>query len=219
MNRDPLVLHPVHRQAIAPKACDREPPSDGELLTLDWATAQEKQTVIRLAVREGRQTMNLRTMPGARLIVFRRPHGGIAGWAGLDITTDPVRPEVFSQFVYPEFRGSGLGGLLEHVVWAHLDGLGIPKVYMRMEIDSNDTLFEKRVASGYCREVFADELGSGFLAACRRCELFGAACRRQAFLAVDVAKAHALCNRARGPLDAALPHVVEAKLSLAGIAA
>jgi hypothetical protein len=29
--------------------------------------------------------------------------------------SDPERPELFSQFVYPEFRGVGLGALLEHV--------------------------------------------------------------------------------------------------------
>jgi GNAT superfamily N-acetyltransferase len=218
MNQDSLVLHPVHLQTLPDIAHDPQPPIDGELLALDWADTHEKQLVIRLAAREGRQTMNLRTMPGAQLVVFRRPRGGIAGWAGLDVTTDPVRPEVFSQFVYPQFRGAGLGGLLEHVVWAHLDRQGIPTVYMRMEIDTNDTLFEKRLASGYCRQVFADELGARFLAACRRCELFGASCTRQAFLAVDVAKAHALCVRARGALDVSLPLQVEAS-GLAGAVA
>lgn len=183
--------------------------SPAESLTLDWASADEKRTVIGLAVREGRQTMNLRTMPGARLIVLRRPCGGVAGWAGLDITTDPARPEVFSQFVYPEFRGSGLGGLLEHFVWAWLAHEGVPSVYMRMEIDSNETLFGKRVASGYCREVSPRELGDDFLQACGRCELFGKACRRQAFLAVDVPKAHAHCVRSRGPIELSLPLVIE----------
>ena len=218
MKRDSLVLHPVHVQTVSKNERDREPPSDTELLTLDWATSQEKQRVIHLASQEGRQTMNLRTMPGAQLIVLRRPQGGIAGWAGLDITSDPLRPEVFSQFVYPQFRGSGLGGLLEHVVWAHLDRHGISTVYMRMEIDSNETLFAKRLASGYCRQVFADELGARFMAACRTCELFGAACRRQAFLAVDVPAAHALCVRARGQLDTSLPQVLEVETSRKGFA-
>lgn len=211
METDPLMLHPIRLQNLS--TIDTESWSTAETLTLDWASSQEKQRVIRLAVQEHRQTMNLRTRPGARLMVLRRPEGGFAGWGGLDMTSDPEHPEVFSLFIYPPFRGSRLGGLLEHVAWAHLDRHGVPTVYTRIEAGRDDSPLEKRLASGYCREVFADELGPRFLAACRDCELFGSACRRQAFLAIDVAKANAACNRVRGPLDPTLPHVLKVEVA------
>ena len=170
-------------------------------LTLAWAASQERQRVIGLATREGRQTMNLRTMPGAELVVLRRPDGGLAGWTGVDVTTDPERPELFSQFVYPQFRGVGLGALLEHVWWAYLAARGCSTGYMRMELESNQTLFERRLRSGYCRQLTREELGSRFVGACRNCELFGTACRQQVYLAVDVQAALAASTRSRGSLD------------------
>ncbi|HKA45307.1 MAG TPA: hypothetical protein VKF40_25195 [Burkholderiales bacterium] len=162
---------------------------DEASLTLAWADGEERQWVIALAAREGRQTMNLRTMPGAELAVLRRPDGMFAGWAGVDVKSDPQRPEVFSQFVYPRFRGTGLGSLLEHFWWAYLDAAGCSTGYMRMELESNHELVERRLASGYCRQVSPQELGPRFVSACHRCELFGKACSRQIYLAVDVPKA------------------------------
>lgn len=180
------------------------------ILTLAWADARERQRVIQLASSEGRQTMNLRTMPGARLVVLRRPQGGFAGWAGMDADSDPARPEVFSQFVYPAYRGIGLGALLEHVWWAYLASRGCTTGYMRMELGSNRELFLYRLRSGYCRRVGRGELGSRFLSACRRCELFGDPCSRQVYLAVDVEAALAGTAPASGPLDiGALPVPVE----------
>lgn len=170
-------------------------------LTLAWADARERECVVGLAASEGRQTMNLRTMPGAELVVLRRPGGGFAGWAGMDVGSDPEHPELFSQFVYPEFRGLGLGALLEHVWWAYLASRGCSTGYMRMELDSNRTLFEHRLGSGHYREVSRRELGLRFVRACRNCELFGTACHRQAYLAVDVEQALAASTRARGRLD------------------
>jgi GNAT superfamily N-acetyltransferase len=170
-------------------------------LTLAWADRQERQRVIGLAAREGRQTMNLRTMPGAELVVLRRPDGGFAGWTGVDVRSDPERPELFSQFVYPEFRGVGLGALLEHVWWAYLARHGCSTGYMRMELESNQTLFERRLNSGYCRQVTRQELGLPFVGACGNCELFGTACRQQVYLAVDVKAALAASTRSRGPFD------------------
>jgi hypothetical protein len=170
-------------------------------LILAWADTQERQKVISLAFQEGRQTMNLRTMPNAELVVLRRSNGEFAGWAGVDVKTDPALPELFSQFVYPQFRGFGLGGLLEHFWWTYLDSQRCPTGFMRMELDSNQTLVERRLGSGYCRQVAPEQLGPRFVAACRRCELFGAACGRQVFLAVDVRKALAASARARGQLD------------------
>lgn len=170
-------------------------------LTLAWASGEERQRVIGLAMREGRQTMNLRTMSGAELVVLRRPDGGFAGWAGMDVSTNPERPELFSQFLYPEFRGAGLGALLEHVWWTYLASHGCSTGYMRMEFESNRALFERRLNSGYCRQVTRQELGPHFVGACRKCELFGAACRQQVYLAVDVQAALAASTRSRGALD------------------
>src|SRR5262245_15151927 len=172
---------------------------DGEPLTLAWADSEERQRVIGLAQREGRQTMNLRTMPSAKLVVLRRPGGLFAGWAGVDVDTHPRHPEVFSQFVYPQFRNRGLGSLLEHFWWAYLRLRGCGTAYMRMELDTNQTLVERRLRSGYITRVSPDELGQRFEAACRKCELFGNACRRQVYLAVDVQKALAASTEARGP--------------------
>ena len=144
-----------------------------EALTLAWADARERELVIRLAASEGRQ-VNLRTMPCAKLVVLRRPQGGFAGWAGMDADSDPKRPELFSQYVYPEYRGRGLAALLEHICWAYLDARGCTTAYMRMEVDSTKDLFKRRRAAGYCRQVVVP---------------------------VDVRKGLAGSIAARGPLD------------------
>lgn len=172
-----------------------------EPLMLAWADDRERQKVISLAASEGRQTMNLRTMPYAKLVVLRRPQGGFAGWAGMDADSDPRCPELFSHYVYPEYRGRGLGALLEHVWWSWLDGRRCRTAYMRTELDGSGDLFRRGRASGYCRQISPDELGRKFVRACRNCELFGNRCRRQVFLAVDVRTALAASIAARGALD------------------
>src|SRR5262245_13507877 len=172
-----------------------------EVLTLTWANRQEQQRVIALAIREQRQTMNLRTMPGAELVVLRRSDGQFAGWAGVDVQTDPLHPELFSQFVYPQFRGQGLGALLEQFWWTYLDSKGFTTGFLRMELGSNQALVDRRLAFSYYRRASAEELGQKFTAACHHCELFGVICRRQVFLAVDVRQALAASTRARGHLD------------------
>lgn len=175
---------------------------DGEeVLIFGWADSTERKRVIALAIQEGRQTMNLRTREGAELVVLRRSDGELIGWTGVDIKSDPARPELFSQFVYPRYRGVGLGALLEHFWWAYLDSHGYSTGFMRMELDSNGTLVERRLHSGYCRHATPEELGERFVTACHNCELFGTVCHRQIFLAVDVQKALAARRRSGGPLD------------------
>ena len=44
--------------------------SGEEALTLAWADGSERQQVISLAASQGRQTMNLRTVPSAKLVVL-----------------------------------------------------------------------------------------------------------------------------------------------------
>jgi GNAT superfamily N-acetyltransferase len=165
-----------------------------EPLTLAWACERERQLAMNLAAIEGLHTVNLRTIPGARIVVLRRPQGGLAGWAGVDADSDPKRPEAFAHYVYPEYRGRGLRALLEHVGWAYLDQRGCATAYMRMELDHHhENLFRRRRMSGPCRH----------------CEQSGTSCRRQAILTVDVQRALAASTRERGPLDLeALPFQV-----------
>jgi len=172
-----------------------------DTLTLAWADSEERKRIIDLSIRAGRQTMNLRTRKGAEVVVLRRSDGQLIGWTGVDIKTDPLHPELFSQFVYPQFRGVGLGRLLEHFWWAYLDGQGYSTGFMRMELDCNQALVERRLRSGYCRLATAEELGQQFVTACHDCELFGKACRQRIFLAVDVHRALAARRRSSGPLD------------------
>ena len=148
-------------------------------MTLAWAEPRERQQVICLAASEGRQTLSLRTMPRARLAVLRRAQGGFAGWVGIDADSDPKCPELFSQYLYPEYRRRGLGALLEHLCWAYLDARGCKTASMRMEVDSSQDLSKRGRAPGSCRQVF---------------------------VLVDVRTALAGSIAARGPLDVeALP--------------
>lgn len=180
-----------------------------ETLTLAWADRDERRSIVALSLREKRQTMNLRTMPGAELVVLRRMDGEFAGWAGVDIKSDPDHPELFSQFVFPQYRGWGLGALLEHFWWSYLDSHGCPTGFMRMEFDSNQSLLLHRLESGYCWEL-PPENRTHFAATCRQCELFGTACMRQAYLVVDVRKALAASMRSAGELHFdALPMRIE----------
>ena len=181
-------------------------PVEVEPLTLDWATSRERQRVIARAIQDGRQTMNLRTMPGAELVVARGSDGRLAGWGGVDVGSDPQYPEMFSWFVCAEFRGVGLGALFEYVALTKLDHAGCSTAFVRMGSDADPGLVERHLASGHYQVVRSGDLPPRFVGACRKCELFDNACRRQVFLAVDVRKALAASATGRGPLDlAALP--------------
>ena len=170
-----------------------------ETLTLAWADRDERRSIVALSLRERRQTMNLRTMPGAELVVLRRMNGEFAGWAGVDIKSDADHPELFSQFVFPQYRHLGLGALLEHFWWAYLNSHGCSIGFMRMEFDKNQSLLLHRLESGYYWEL-PSENKTHFVATCHQCELFGTACVRQTYLAVDVRKALAASMRSRGDL-------------------
>ena len=87
------------RTHIAGKVCNRL------RITLTWADSRLRRRVIDLATEKGMQTTYLTRMPHAKIAVLSCADGRIAGWAGMDVETDPEHPEVFSGFVYPEFRG------------------------------------------------------------------------------------------------------------------
>ena len=195
------LLHPSTqprsklRSHIAGKACNRL------RITLTWADSRLRRQVIDLAMEKGMQTTYLTRMPHAKIAVLSCADGRIAGWAGMDVETDPEHPEVFSGFVCPEFRGLGLGMLLEHVWWAYLSAWGYKTAYMRMECGAGQRLVRHWLETGYCRPTFDDTPATPFQESCRICELFAATCSGSPYLVVDVDKALAISVRRTGPMD------------------
>ncbi|MEJ2591202.1 MAG: GNAT family N-acetyltransferase [Candidatus Thiodiazotropha sp.] len=170
-------------------------------ITLTWADSHLRRRVIDLATETGMQTTYLTRMPHAKIAVLCCADGRIAGWAGMDVETDPEHPEVFSGFVCPEFRGLGLGTLLEHVWWAYLSAWGYKTAYMRMECGAGQRLVRHWLETGYCRPTFDDTPATPFQESCRVCELFAATCSGCPYLVVDVEKALAVSVRRTGPVD------------------
>lgn len=154
-----------------------------------------------MASEAGLQTTNLRTMPRAKLAVLRCDDGRYAGWAGMDAETDPAHPEVFSGFIRPEFRGIGLGALLEHVWWAYISAWGCKTALIRLDCDCERRLVAFWLKTGYCRLALSSDLGRQSLGACRLCELFDSECVGNPYLVVNVEKALAVSKQRMGPLD------------------
>ena len=170
-------------------------------ITLTWADSRLRRRVIDLATKRDMQTSYLTRMPHAKIAVLCCADGSIAGWAGMDAETNPEHPEVFSGFVCPEFRGLGLGMLLEHVWWAYLSAWGYKSAYMRMECGAGQHLVRHWLETGYCRPTFDDAPATPFQASCRVCELFATTCSGCPYLVVDVEKALAVSVRRTGPMD------------------
>lgn len=140
-------------------------------------------------------------MSKAKLVVLRCLDGGFAGWAGMDVETNPGRPLLFSHFLYPEYRGLGLGALLEHVWWAYLSAWGCKIGYQHLESGSSKRLLKHKRTIEYCRQLMKQENVARQVEACHICELYDGGCKDQAYLAIDVEKALAASIRQRGPLD------------------
>jgi hypothetical protein len=155
---------------------------------LDWASPTERLEIMDRARAYGRQTMNLRLMPEARLLRLRAVQDGnrIVGWAGFDIAFTPGMGEVFSLFVEPEYRTYLVGLVLETARCAYLKKAGASRVLCRMAASTNDSLLSYRLGNGLMMEADAREISPGALALCRQCELFGASCARQAYVWVNV---------------------------------
>ena len=157
---------------------------------LDWATDEERAEIMGHMRRLGRQTMNLRVMKGSRLLRVRAPEDGnrIVGWAGLDAWHTPGLAELFSLFVFPDYRTYLVGLILETARCAFLtrECPDVKRVLVRMESASNTSLLQYRLGAELMREAPPEELGDELLSLCSRCELHGNACAQQAFLWVNV---------------------------------
>jgi GNAT superfamily N-acetyltransferase len=169
--------------------------------TLSWANQRQRRRVIDMATEAGLQTTNFRSMPRAKVAVLLCADGRYAGWAGMDAETDPAHPEVFSGFIRPEFRGFGLGALLEHVWWAYTAAWGCKTALIRLECGSEQRIATFWLKTGYCKQAMRSDLGRQSLGACRLCELFGSECVGNPYLVVDVEKALAVSMQRMGPLD------------------
>lgn len=156
---------------------------------VDWANAEEKRDILEQMVRLERQTMNLRIMPGARLIRIRavEDDNRVVGWAGCDPVAGPDGlGEVFSLYVIPEYRMYTVGTLLETARAAFLKSAGVKRVLTRMESGSNTPLLRYRMGARLVVEAALEELPVHTHETCRQCELFGKQCTEQAYLFVDL---------------------------------
>jgi hypothetical protein len=162
------------------------PPSFNYLI--EWASPLEKEAVLARMRTAGRQTMNFRTMPQAKLILLKDLDNDkkIIGWEGLDWKSNPRYPEVFSQFVEEAYRSFLLGVALSHACASILMHNGIENAFLRMEQATNDALLNIRANSKIYRILEANELNPEWVSNCQGCELFGVSCKSQAYLTYKV---------------------------------
>jgi hypothetical protein len=176
-----------HRNASqAHLQADRVPPCFS--FELGWADAPMRRAILELMTELGRQTMNLRVMPTARLLYVRslKEGDGIVGWGGVDADFNPKYPEVFSLFIRPDYRTYTLGLLIELARYTYLQSRGVERVYARMDRASNYSLLEYRVKNGLFQPMVPASLDPSYVSLCRRCELYGRDCAEQAYFMVDV---------------------------------
>lgn len=155
---------------------------------LGWADMPMRQAILGLMTELGRQTMNLRVMPTARLLYVRslREGDGIVGWGGVDAEFNPRYPEVFSLFVRPDYRTYTLGLLIELARYTYLLDRGIERAYARMDRASNYALLEYRITHGLFQPMEPASLDPAYVSLCHGCELYGGDCADQAYFLVDV---------------------------------
>jgi hypothetical protein len=163
--------------------------------TLSWADPATRQSIVAGLREGGRQTMNLRLMPSAKMLVLREVSSKkVIGFAGLDDEYFPAYPELFSLHVDADCRSLRLGTLLEAARAAYLLARGHVVAYTRMEKATNDALLSYRLQSRAFIALPKRSLAPAYTANCHQCELYGGACTKQAFLLVDLA---ALLERGR----------------------
>ncbi|MEM6989583.1 MAG: hypothetical protein AAF721_03775 [Myxococcota bacterium] len=168
--------------------------------SLEWADAALMDELIGRMRAESRQTMNLRTGVNPKLLVCRH-QGDPVGWAGLDVETNPEYPELFSLYLYPEFRRYTIGLLLETARWRYLASLGIDKAYGRMELATNFRLLRYRLSTGLFERKERGDFPEPWADRCHGCELFGNECTQQTYIAIDVKRALASGESRIGPID------------------
>ncbi len=153
---------------------------------LAWASPEEKAEILGQMRSLHRQTMNLRTMPTARLMLLKTQRGDVVGWGGVDVEHDPQRPELFSLHVMEEFRTYTLGLVLELARYTWVRKHGHKVAYARMDAAGNFSLLRYRLEKQLYRMLRPDTVDRDWAKMCTGCELFGTECREQAFFEIDV---------------------------------
>ena len=169
---------------------------------IDWATDVERKSILKKMLAADRQIMNLTSMPTSKLLVLKdKKLGKIIGWEGLDFEHNPKFPEVFSQFVEPEYRSYLLGLALSHACACVMDSNGIEKVFLRMESATNDKLLNIRTTSKIYKLIPEEEIDMEWKSMCKECNLYGSHCTEQAFLYYNTSEWVEFGNRRLGYLE------------------
>jgi hypothetical protein len=188
-------------------------PEDVLTLNLDWATESEKQMIISLNQKDGRQTMNLRLMKTAKLIVLKDPtdQNKIVGWTGFDIEHNPKYPELFSLYLDPKYEEvSDVGLALSHIKYSYLMSLGFKKVYGRVQMDKNNERLAFRVKLGI-NEIVDPADHQDWVSYCKKCDLYKKTCMEQAYFIINLEK---FTRMARIKLGDPVAPYVPGKLSI-----
>ena len=149
-----------------------------------WASALDKQMILKSNIIFERQTMNLRVMEKAKIAVVKK-NNTIVAHAGIDHEYSGQFPEFFSYFVHEDWRNKGIGSVLEKFVCEYSLSQNILHLYLRVSSEGEDFLDSYRQKTGCFEEI---NMPFKFLSLCQRCELFGKKCKTQKFLKLDVLK-------------------------------
>lgn len=165
------------------------------------ATSLEKELIMKLMMSKNRQTMNLRLMSNAKLLLLQNTDNIIVGWAGVDYEFNPKFPETFSLFIMPNYRKKRLSLILKHALYSILHFNGISKAYIRMEAMQNKSLMAHNLKTGAYYLLNGDEIDDAWKENCLKCELYKNSCQSQSYLEVDVLKLFHYCNNKLGAIS------------------
>ena len=194
IQRKPGAINKIHHLLL-----NKRPRMD---FLVKIAHPYEKEHIMKIMLGEHRQTMNLRVMPTAKLVLLQDPYynNKIVGWMGFDYQHNPQFPETFSLFLTPNYRGIHLSLILKHAVYSILDFRGITKSYIRMEASHNQRLIDHNTDSGFYRILSPSEINPEWQSMCFQCELYQKKCVSQAYLEVDITKLITSLNNKFGKL-------------------
>jgi len=180
--------------------------------TVKIASEYEKNKIMNIMISEYRQTMNIRLMPTAKLILLKDESRGneIIGWFGLDYQYNVDFPETFSLYIMPDYRSLHLSLVLKHAAYSILSENGITKSYTRMEASHNQRLIQHNINTGFYRILHSSEINAAWKAMCSHCELYKKNCKSQMYLEVDVSRMINSLNAKLGKLpDLNFPKSIE----------
>lgn len=198
-------------EKLKPRPSPTRPALESMRLLLAWDDPAQREELIAFLAAHGRQTMNLRMMPTARVLTLSEPGGHQrVGICGLDDQHDPSHPELFSLYVDEDYRAFRLGHLLETARAQFLLSRGHEVGYVRMEKSSNAELLRYRLKTGIFTALSPSPESERYTALCRHCELFERSCVQQEYLKVDLRALAARGAEKLGALDLTdLPLVLE----------